>query len=259
MESPPLILVSNDDGYISQGLKAFAAELRTWADVVVVAPESEQSSKSHSLTLHRPLRTRQVEPAVFAVDGTPADCIYLALHASDRFLPRTPDLVCSGINHGLNLGQDAFYSGTIAAAREGSLRSIPALAVSAHVAADLQSAASLAAKIAKKMLGNGWPKAAPGKYTATLLSLNVPRDWKGHVRATRLGSRIYEEVVDVRLDPRGREYVWIGGPGVHHDRDEGSDTDAYDQGVASLTPLLLDLTKTSALEACTALLAELDP
>src|SRR3954453_2118364 len=145
----PLVLVSNDDGYASPGLRAMRDALATWADVVVVAPESEQSATSHSLSLHRPLRTRTVEEGVFAIDGTPADCVYVALHADTRFLPRWPDLVCSGVNRGLNLGQDAFYSGTIAAAREGALRGIPSLAASAHPKADATRVAELASKLAR--------------------------------------------------------------------------------------------------------------
>src|SRR5271154_2588382 len=134
----PLVLLSNDDGHASPGLRTMRDALAAVADVVVLAPESEKSAASHSLSLHRPLRLRAVEPNLFALDGTPADCVYVALHAGTRVLPRKPDLVVSGINHGMNLGQDAFYSGTIAAAREGALRGIPAVATSAHGAADLR-------------------------------------------------------------------------------------------------------------------------
>jgi 5'-nucleotidase len=234
----PLVLLSNDDGHASPGIRAMRAALSAAADVVLVAPETEQSASSHSLSLHRPLRLRSVEPGVFALDGTPADCVYVALHAGTRVLSRRPDLVVSGINHGMNLGQDAFYSGTVAAAREGALRGIPAVATSAHGAADLRAAAHLSALIALDLLA-----LRPGQ--GTLLNVNIPRDWKGEVRATRLGARIYEEVVDFRHDPRGREYLWLGGPGVRHERDAGTDTDAYDDGAASITPLLLDLTRAS--------------
>lgn len=233
----PLVLLSNDDGYASAGIRAMRAVLAEEADVVLLAPEYEQSASSHSLSLHRPLRLRAVEPGIFALDGTPADCVYVALHAGERVLPRRPDLVVSGINHGMNLGQDAFYSGTVAAAREGALRGIPAVATSAHGAADLGTAAELSARLAFALLA-GHPA------SGTLLNVNVPRAWTGEVRATRLGARIYEEVVDFRKDPRGREYLWLGGPGVRHERDAGTDTDAYDDGAASVTPLLLDLTAT---------------
>ena len=213
-------------------------DLSEAADVVLVAPENEQSASSHSLSLHRPLRLRTVEPAVFALDGTPADCVYVALYAGTRVLPRRPDLIVSGINHGMNLGQDAFYSGTIAAAREGALRGIPAVASSAHPSIDLRAVAKLTTRIATALLD-----AARGR--AVLLNVNIPPGWTGAVRATRLGARIYEECVQFRLDPRGREYLWVGGPGVRHERNEGTDTDAYDDGIASITPLLLDLTSGS--------------
>jgi 5'-nucleotidase len=233
----PLVLLSNDDGHASAGIRALRSALAARADVVLLAPETEQSASSHSLSLHRPLRLRSVEPGIFALDGTPADCVYVALHAGDRVLPRRPDLVVSGINHGMNLGQDAFYSGTVAAAREGALRGIPAVATSAHSRADLAAVAELGARIAFDLLDHH-------PASGVLLNVNVPRGWAGEIRATRLGARIYEELVDFRTDPRGHEYLWLGGPGVRHERDAGTDTDAYDDGAASVTPLLLDLTAT---------------
>jgi 5'-nucleotidase len=210
--------------------------LLTLGDVVVVAPESEQSASSHSLSLHRPLRLRAVEEGIFALDGTPADCVYVALHAGSRICERRPMLAVSGINRGMNLGQDAFYSGTIAAAREAALRGIPAIASSAHPTADLAKAAALTVRVAECLL-----KAASKR--SPLLSINVPKNWNGEVRAARLGSRIYEELVDFRKDPRGREYLWLGGPGVRHERHAGTDTDAFDDGAASIVPLVLDLTE----------------
>jgi 5'-nucleotidase len=245
----PLVLLSNDDGYSSRGLRALFDVLGSWADVVVVAPESEQSASSHALSLHRPLRAREVEKNVFAIDGTPADCVYAALHAPEaRFLPRWPDIVCSGINRGLNLGQDAFYSGTVAAAREGALRGIPAIASSAHPKAELGPVAELTSKLARALFEDTKDKALPHpgpsvSRSTPLLNLNFPQTWTGEVRRTRLGARLYEEVIDVRRDPRGREYMWLGGPGVRHEREPGTDTDAYDDGAASITPLLLDLTR----------------
>jgi len=242
----PLALLSNDDGFASPGLLAARQALAGAFDVVSLAPEHEQSASSHALSLRKPLRMRQVEPGAFALDGTPADCVYVALHAGTRVLPRRPDLIVSGINHGMNLGQDAFYSGTIAAAREGALRGIPAVATSAHGAADLQETAKLCVDIGLRLLrALAAPESAgvaAGK--GVLLNVNVPKRWTGEVRATRLGARIYEEVVDFRRDPRGREYLWLGGPGVRHERDPGTDTDAYDDGAVSITPLVLDLTDT---------------
>jgi 5'-nucleotidase len=231
----PLALLSNDDGVTSRGLEIMREVLGGAFDVVVVAPETEQSASSHALSLHRPLRLRKVAEGTFALDGTPADCVYVALHAGARVLPRRPDVVVSGINRGLNLGQDVFYSGTVAAAREGALRGIPAVATSAHPHADLPAVAKLALRIAEGLVGR--------EKRGILLNINVPKKWSGEVRAAKLGSRIYEEVVDIRVDPRGREYLWLGGPGVRHERNEGADTDAYDDGAASITPLVLDLTQ----------------
>lgn len=225
--------------------------LATVAEVIVLAPEGEQSASSHALSLTRPLRLRSVAPGIFALDGTPADCVYVALHAGTRVLPRRPDLVVSGINFGMNLGQDAFYSGTIAAAREGALRGVPAVAASAHASVDLGTAAGLCARIALDLLGRPRPR-------APLVNVNVPPGWNGRVRATRLGARIYEEIVDFRTDPRNREYLWLGGPGVRHERDPGTDTDAYDDGAVSITPLLLDLTSTAGHQLASELAQQVD-
>jgi 5'-nucleotidase len=240
MSERPLVLLSNDDGYSSRGLRALRDALAASCDVVVVAPESEQSASSHALSLHKPLRLRSVEPGLFAVDGTPADCVYVALHAGTRVLPRRPDAVVSGINRGLNLGQDAFYSGTVAAAREAALRGIPSLATSAHASLDLAECAGTSASIALALRRKSTEAPYAGK--SILLNLNFPKGWTGAVRATRLGTRIYEERVEFRNDPYGREYLWLGGPGVRHEKNPGSDTDAYDAGIASITPLVLDLT-----------------
>jgi len=237
MTARPLVLLSNDDGHDSRGLAALREALLTEWDVIVVAPEHEQSASSHALSLREPLRLRTVSEGVFAVSGTPADCVYVGLHAGSRVLPRRPDLVLSGINLGLNLGQDVFYSGTVAAAREAALRGIPALATSTHTSLDLHRVAAACARLAHALLKS---------HTATprpvLLSANFPKAWNGEIRATRLGRRIYEEKVDFRTDPYGREYLWLGGPGVRHHESEGTDTAAYDVHVASVTPLLLDLT-----------------
>jgi len=237
----PLVLLSNDDGFASAGILAVREVFASAFDVVMVAPEHEQSASSHALSLRRPLRLRALPGGHFALDGTPADCVYVALHGGTRVLPRRPDLVVSGINMGLNLGQDAFYSGTIAAAREAALRGIPSIALSSHTTLDLAKVARAARQIASALLGESRGEAGQ----RTLLSCNFPKAWDGRMRATRLGTRIYEERVEFRLDPYQHEYLWLGGPGVHHEKNPGSDTDAYDEGVASITPLLLDLTATA--------------
>jgi 5'-nucleotidase len=268
----PLILLSNDDGVAAPGLRALQAALAQIADVIVCAPELNQSATSHSLSLHRILRLRQVSPGVFAVDGTPADCVYVALHSGTRVLPRLPDVVVSGMNHGLNLGVDVFYSGTVAAAREGALRGIPSIAVSAASGADPAAAAGVGAKVALALIERAAAAASasasasaaaavaaaaeePGAVAASapvpvpasavapapLLNVNVPAGSAWPVRATRLGSRLYSQDVIYREDPRGREYLWIGGAEPRHDPVPGSDTEAFDEGCVSVTPLTLDL------------------
>ena len=250
--SRPLILLSNDDGYRARGLRTLAAALGEHGDVVVCAPESEQSTTSHSLTLTRPLRLRQVEKSVFAVDGTPADCVYVALNGGTRVLPRMPDVVVSGLNHGLNLATDVFYSGTVAAAREGALRGIPSVATSADAKANFERAAGVCSKLVRSLVELAPIAPAAGeaptgppfrrKLPAPLINVNVPPGEEWGVAATRLGLRLYEDLVEFRVDPRGREYLWIGGGGVRHEELSGSDTEAYDRGMVSVTPLLLDLT-----------------
>jgi 5'-nucleotidase len=236
--SRPLILLSNDDGVHARGLRTLREALLEIGDVVAVAPTTEQSAGSHSLTLSRPLRHREVEENVHAVDGTPADCIYVALYR-EKFLPRWPDLVVSGINHGYNLGTDVFYSGTVAAAREAALRGLPAIAFSLGPKGSFTEAAKVAVQLSARMLSA--PR-EPGDRGA-LLSVNFPPGESYHgVRATRLGRRIYLDEVMVREDPRGKEYFWIGGPSARHEPLEGSDTEAVDEGYVSITPLLLDAT-----------------
>jgi len=241
----PLILLSNDDGVTAPGLLALRDALATFGDVIVCAPELNQSATSHSLSLHRILRLREVGEGVFAVDGTPADCVYVALHSGTRILPRRPDLVVSGMNHGMNLGVDVFYSGTVAAAREAAIRGFPSVAVSAEAQADRAAAAALGAAIARAALERF---AASPVLPAPLLNVNIPPGASWPVRATRLGARLYEEGVEYRTDPRGREYLWISGAGVRHDHVPGSDTEAYDEGVASITPLTLDLQERAHLD-----------
>jgi 5'-nucleotidase len=235
----PLVLLSNDDGYRSPGIRSLRDALATVADVVVCAPETEQSATSHSLTLSRPLRLYPRGESIFSIDGTPADCVYVALHSGTKILPRRPDLVVSGLNHGLNLGTDVFYSGTVAAAREGALRGLPALAVSASRDTDMPAAAAVTRTLASGMLA----EAAPG---AVLLNVNFPPGRAWPIRRTSLGARVYRDTVEYRHDPRGGEYLWVGGPGAEHRPMEGSDTDAYDAGVVSVTPLLLDLYERAA-------------
>ena len=247
----PLVLLSNDDGHRALGIRLLARALEPFAYVIVCAPESEQSAASHALSLHRPLRLFQHEERTFSVDGTPADCVYVALHGDVRVLPRRPDVVVSGVNHGVNLGDDVFYSGTVAAAREGALKGIPAIAISAAADADMEAAAELGAELAMRLSALG--------TDPILLNVNVPPGKNWPLRATRLGRRIYQDAVEFRRDPRGREYLWIGGPGVAHRPLAGSDTEAFDEGVVGITPLVLDLWMRDAAQHAEALAAGPQP
>jgi 5'-nucleotidase len=240
MATEPLILLANDDGYSSRGLRALRQALQRIGRVVVCAPHTEQSSTSHAITLTRPLRLLQHEPGVFSLDGTPADCVYVSLCAGTRVLERTPDLVVSGINHGPNLGHDVFYSGTIAAAREGALRGLPALALSADSATDFERAAEVGATLARALLADGATHGRRGER-GVLLNANFPPGTSWPVVPTRLGVRRYDNRIEFRRDPRGGEYLWVGGTGVEHEGPEGTDTAAFDAGHVGLTPLSLEL------------------
>lgn len=239
----PLILVSNDDGVHAPGIQALAEAMRPLGDVVTVAPASEQSATSHAMTLARPLRLRRFAPDRIAVDGTPVDSVYIALHLKD-LLPHRPDIVVSGINHGLNLGTDVFYSGTVAAAREGALRGVPAIAFSLARHGDFAAAGAIARSLVTSVLA----ARAAGENGPLLLNVNVPAGRIRGIRATRLGPRLYDEIVEMRNDPRGQQYLWIGGPNVHHPPSEGTDTAAFDAGYASVTPLGLELWRRDQME-----------
>ncbi|MFW5876521.1 MAG: 5'/3'-nucleotidase SurE [Myxococcota bacterium] len=243
MADRPLILVSNDDGVRVPGIQALREALLDVGRVVVVAPEREQSAGSHAITLSRPLRHRRLDEDVHAIDGTPVDCIYVALH-HERLLPRRPDVVVSGINHGANLGLDVFYSGTVAAAREAALRRIPSIAFSmvGHHG-DVKPLAAMAHDMVVRLL-----ETTSRSGESVLLNVNFPSGEPQGVRATCLGRRHYAEGVDVREDPRGREYFWIGGPGgARNEPVEGSDTEAVEEGRVSVTPLLLRATDRAGL------------
>jgi 5'-nucleotidase len=240
----PLVVLTNDDGVHAPGIRALGRALSAIAEVVVVAPETEQSSTSHALTLSRPLRLREVEPGWHALDGTPADCVYVAtLHKA--LCPRTPSLVVSGVNMGSNLGSDVFYSGTVAGAREGAIRGIPAIAFSMPADEDAKRCARRAATIVGRMLA--WRARHPKEVV--LFNVNFPRGAVKGTRVTSLGVRQYDDLVEIRHDPRGRQYLWIGGPGVKHPRMPGTDTDAYERGFVSLTPLRMDLYEPTGNEA----------
>ncbi|MFQ5849237.1 MAG: 5'/3'-nucleotidase SurE [Candidatus Binatia bacterium] len=232
-----MILVSNDDGIDSEAILVLEEKLQGLGEVYTVAPDREQNSMSHALTLHRPLRVREIGPRRFAVDGTPADCVKLALTG---FLPQRPDLVVSGINKGPNLGDDIIYSGTVSAAMEATLLGIPSIAASLVASRNFsfEVAAAFAVALAARVLEKGLP-------SGTLLNVNVPplpaRELKGW-RLTRQGKRRYIEKVVERVDPRGRKYYWIGGDDLGFDKEDGTDCMAVHEGFISVTPLHVDMT-----------------
>ena len=228
------VLLSNDDGVHAPGLAALAAAFPD-DEVWVVAPDREQSASSHAISLHRPLRIVQVGERRFSVDGTPTDAVYLALNHVLRARP--PDLVLSGVNNGPNLGNDVLYSGTVAAAMEGALLGVTAIAVSlaARAPHDFGPAAAFAAELARRVTAH--PPPAP-----TLFNVNVPAGPVKGYRFTRLGIRTYGNEVVEKQDPRGRSYFWIGGTASHRDIPHSDCNTVFDDGLVAVTPLHLDLT-----------------
>jgi 5'-nucleotidase len=234
MALPPLILVTNDDGVHAPGIKALASALAPLGEVYVVAPDREVSACAQSLTLKHPLRAERVADRVFAVDGTPADCVNLALV---KLLPRRPDLVASGINRGANLGEDVFYSGTVGGAREGTFFGVPSIAFSLAVRAEaaFEPAAAFATRLTRMVLAKGLPE-------RTLLNVNVPPGASGGVAVTVQGRREHEGTIFEGLDPRRRTYYWIEEGTDRWHTDEMSDIHAVRRGLISVTPLQTDTT-----------------
>jgi 5'-nucleotidase len=236
------LLVTNDDGIFAPALQQLREHLGALGRVVIVAPDRDQSATSHSLTLHRPFRIHRHEPDVYSVDGTPTDCVVTAWYG---LLDRPPDMVISGINHGPNMGEDVFYSGTVAAAIEGTLQGVPSLAVSlaTRERADFVEPARFVTRLARTVLDRGLPP-------RQLLNVNLPhRPWTAirGVRVTRLGSRVYRDTLVRKVDPRGRDYYWIGGQDPVWESVEGTDFHAVEQGEISITPMRLDLTDGAAM------------
>jgi 5'-nucleotidase len=230
------ILISNDDGYLAPGLQALAEALAPIADIVVVAPDSNRSGASNSLSLDRPLSVQRAANGFYFVNGTPTDCVHVALTG---MLDYRPDLVVSGINNGQNMGDDTLYSGTVAAATEAYLFGIPAIAFSqvAHGWEHVDAAARLAREIVERRFDE-----LPSPYLLNVNIPNLPYERLGPLRATRLGRRHQAEPVIRAHDPRGREIFWIGPPGACLDAGEGTDFHATAQGDVSITPLQIDLT-----------------
>ncbi|MGC9455982.1 MAG: 5'/3'-nucleotidase SurE [Halothiobacillaceae bacterium] len=245
------ILVSNDDGYLSPGIQVLANALSVLGQVTIVAPDRDRSGASNSLTLSRPLRPRRISERVHAVDGTPSDCVHLAVKG---LLPETPDLVVSGINHGSNLGDDVLYSGTVAAATEGRSLGLPAIAVSSMSfdPRHLPAAADLVCTLVRRLESHPLPR-------GTLLNVNVPdrptSEIQG-IRATRLGRRHPSSPIVRDQDPRGREIFWIGAAGAAEDCGEGTDFHAVAEGYVSVTPVQFDMTRHEVIDAVQGWLAE---
>ena len=236
------ILLTNDDGYFSPGIAALAKALAPLGEVIVVAPQTEASAVGHALTLRRPLRCELVAPNTYAVDGTPTDCVNIAI---DEVLTTKPSLVVSGINHGLNIGDDVTYSGTVAGALEGALLGYQAIAVSMERTSgewDFSVAAALTADLAAGLLARPLP-------TRTFLNVNVPQGQITGVRVTVQAKRNHITKVDQRLDPRQRAYYWIEEAQDDWEPDPRSDRQAIKDGFASVTPLQPDLTDHEALGA----------
>jgi 5'-nucleotidase len=229
------ILVTNDDGIHSAGIIALAEALRSLGDVVVVAPAHEMSAASHSLTLTRPLRIEEIDDHHFAVDGTPTDCVTLAMN--HLLKDGRPDLVVSGINKGGNLGEDVSYSGTVAGALEASIYGLPGIAVSLVQRTDFDfgPAAEFAAELARRVLGDGLPR-------GTLLNVNVPPGPVRGARVTRQGTKNVRPNIIEGTDPRQRKYYWIGEEALEWNEEAGTDYAALGHGLVSITPLRTDMT-----------------
>lgn len=231
------ILLANDDGYLARGLRILAESLGRFASVTVVAPDRNRSGASNSLTLDSPLRVEQIDANTYSVNGTPTDCVHVAITG---LLDQEPDMVVSGINHGANLGDDVLYSGTVAAAMEGRFLGFPAIAVSLVLedGGHFGVAADFVAELIRRMLDDPLPK-------DTILNVNVPDlplERLGAAESTRLGFRHKSEPVIKALDPKNEPIYWIGPAGSGQDAGPGTDFDAIGRGKVSITPIKIDLT-----------------
>lgn len=244
MSKKKRILLTNDDGYFSDGLKALCTALKTKYELFIVAPDREQSASSHSLTLNRPLRVHKVDKNRYATDGTPTDCVMLAIHL--LFKKQRPDMIISGLNHGANMGDDITYSGTVAAAIEGSILKIPSMAVSManwEPGMEMKRAAQFVALLVRSF-------EKMNLDPSTFLNVNFPCDnglpYKKY-EFTTLGFRHYKDIVIHKRDPRGKPYYWIGGR-AKWKTTKGSDFEAVNRGVVSITPIRLNFTDTETLK-----------
>ncbi|MGB7844185.1 MAG: 5'/3'-nucleotidase SurE [Candidatus Acidiferrum sp.] len=238
----PSVLLTNDDGYRAEGLRALAEELKDFAEVNIVAPSWERSGAAQSLTLRQPIVCHRIAEKEWAIDGTPADCVIVALH---KLLHEPPDLVISGINHGGNLGENVYYSGTVGAAREAVIHHVPGLAISLcskRPKSDFAPSARLARQTTELILREKLPE-------QVFLNVNVPETWNGGVKFTRQSKKITRTVLREGEDPRGVPYFWLSEQRLDRemDLDAGSDYAAIFAGEVSVTPLHLDPTHTESL------------
>jgi len=244
--SKPRILITNDDGIHAEGIAALEEALEPIADVFVVAPAAEMSGASHSLTLARPLRIRRIDDRHWTVDGTPTDCVVLALN---QILPKElhPAICCSGINHGPNLGDDATYSGTVAGALEATILGVPGLAfsLSATRSFDFVESAKVARTITEKALANGIP-------AGTLLNVNIPKGTPAGYKVTKQGFKDARPIISEHIDPRGKPYYWVGEVREGFRAEGGTDFEAIAEGLVSITPMRSDLTDHGAIELLSA-------
>jgi 5'-nucleotidase len=237
------ILITNDDGIQSPGISAVAHALSAIGEVWIVAPDRERTAVAHAVTLHKPLRLHRVAARTFAVNGTPVDCVNLALL---KIMPKPPSVVVSGINQGVNLGDDVMYSGTVSAAMEGTILGVPSVAVSQEGKHVFRFAvgATYAARVVRLVLDQGLPE-------ETLLNVNIPdrprRAIKG-ARITCLSRRRFHNPIIEKLDPHGRKYYWIAGERVSWSRSKEADHEAIEDGFVSITPIRLDSTHHGVLD-----------
>lgn len=247
-------LVSNDDGISARGIQVLSAKMKQMGDVTIVAPDRDRSGASNSLTLVSPVRIREISPQTFRVNGTPTDCVHIALTG---LLDVDPDMVVSGINAGANLGDDVIYSGTVAAAMEGRFLGLPAIAVSLvynDKPVNYETAAHAVASVIERLRSDPLP-------ADTILNINVPDVPWEEIRGfevTRLGHRHRAEPTVRMLDPRGEPMYWIGAAGAEQDAGPGTDFNAVRRGFVSITPIHVDLTRYQALEQVAGWVADIE-
>ncbi|MBD3178885.1 MAG: 5'/3'-nucleotidase SurE [Candidatus Latescibacteria bacterium] len=237
MDRKTEILITNDDGIRAKGLETLAGQLGELGKVTVVAPESEQSASSHSITLNSPLRIKKYRESWYSVSGSPADCVIMAIY---RIMAKRPDIIVSGVNDGPNMGEDVIYSGTVGAAIEGHILGIDSMAVSvtSYNSGLFEPAAGVARYLAGKIIGKN-------NKQRVLLNVNVPplqSDSIGGISVTKLGSRVYNDLIIEKYDPRGKKYFWIGGGDPGWKDEEKTDFSAVKSGRISVTPLTISMT-----------------